>query len=35
MYGSSVPVKQGYPPILHTDLNPDKQVISLTGTFWW
>jgi hypothetical protein len=37
IYGSQVPVKQGYPPVLHQPptLNPDRDVFSLTGTFWW
>jgi len=36
-YGSDVPVKAGYPPVV-VDPNmvqPDRQVFSLTGTFWW
>jgi hypothetical protein len=34
-YGSLVPVKTGYPPVATTGVNPDKHVLSLTGTFWW
>jgi len=35
MYGSDVPVKNGYPPVIDRSVRPDKNVISLTGTFWW
>lgn len=34
-YGSEVFVRTGYPPIVRRDLNPDRHVFSLTGTFWW
>ena len=34
-YGSEVYVKTGYPPVVNPTLNPDRQVLSLTGTFWW
>jgi hypothetical protein len=35
VYGSAVYVKSGYPPVLNRALNPDRDVFSLTGTFWW
>jgi len=35
VYGSAVYVKAGYPPVLNPALNPDRDVFSLTGTFWW
>ena len=35
VYGSAVYVKSGYPPVERPDLNPDRDVFSLTGTFWW
>jgi len=34
-YGSDVLVKTGYPPVLDPSANPDRHVLSLTGTFWW
>jgi hypothetical protein len=34
-YGSEVFVKTGYPPMVNRALNPDRDVLSLTGTFWW
>jgi hypothetical protein len=34
-YGSDVQVKTGYPPTLDPSANPDHDVFSLTGTFWW
>jgi len=34
-YGSEVFVKTGYPPLPNPSINPDRQVISLSGTFWW
>jgi len=34
-YGSEVFVKTGYPPLPNPAVNPDRQVISLSGTFWW
>jgi len=33
VYGSSVQALTGYPPVL--EVNPDRQVFSLTGTIWW
>jgi len=35
IYGSDVEVKTGYPPMLDPTANPDHDVFSLTGTFWW
>jgi hypothetical protein len=35
IYGSDVLVKTGYPPVLDPNVNPDRDVFSLTGTFWW
>ena len=35
VYGSNVPIKTGYPPMIATMANPDHHVLSLTGTFWW
>jgi hypothetical protein len=35
IYGSGVLVKNGYPPQLDPTVNPDKDVFSLTGTYWW
>jgi hypothetical protein len=35
VYGSAVYVKAGYPPVERPDINPDRDVFSLTGTFWW
>ena len=35
MYGSNVFVETGYPPTLDPTANPDKQVFSLIGTYWW
>ena len=34
-YGNAVYVKAGYPPALNKGLNADRDVFSLTGTFWW
>jgi hypothetical protein len=34
-YGSSVYVKTGYPPHLDSNVNPDRDVFSLTATYWW
>jgi hypothetical protein len=34
-YGSDVEVKTGYPATLDPTANPDHDVFSLTGTFWW
>ena len=33
--GSEVYVKAGYPPHLDKSINPDKDVFSLTATYWW
>src|ERR1022692_3548489 len=33
VYGSSVQALTGYPPVI--EVNPDRQVFSLTGTIWW
>jgi hypothetical protein len=33
MYGSGVTVNVGYPPDM--PVNPDRNVFSLIGTFWW
>jgi hypothetical protein len=35
VYGSSVLVKAGYPPHLDPTVNPDKDVFSLSATYWW
>jgi hypothetical protein len=35
VYGSGVYVKTGYPPTLNPDVNPDRDVFSMTGTYWW
>jgi hypothetical protein len=35
VYGSNVYVKGGYPPALDPSVNPDRDVFSLTGTYWW
>jgi hypothetical protein len=35
VYGSSVYVKTGYPAHLDPNVNPDKDVFSMTGTYWW
>lgn len=34
-YGSDVHPKTGYPPVTNPNANPDRHVLSLTGTFWW
>jgi hypothetical protein len=34
-YGGNVQVKTGYPPTLSPTANPDRDVFSLTGTYWW
>ena len=34
-YGSEVFVKTGAPPVENPAINPDRDVFSLTGTFWW
>ena len=35
VYGSRVYVKTGYPPHLDPNVNPDRDVFSLTATYWW
>jgi hypothetical protein len=35
VYGSGVAVDYGYPPAPTTNVNPDRNVFSLIGTFWW
>jgi len=35
VYGSNVYVKTGYPPQLDPNVNPDRDVLSMTGTYWW
>jgi len=35
VYGSKVYVKSGYPPHIDPNLNPDRDVFSLTATYWW
>jgi hypothetical protein len=35
VYGSRVYVKSGYPPQIDKNLNPDRDVFSLTATYWW
>jgi hypothetical protein len=35
IYGSSVEVERGFPPRPDSEVNPDKHVLSLSGTFWW
>jgi hypothetical protein len=35
IYGSGVLVETGYPPLPDPNANPDKNVFSLIGTFWW
>jgi hypothetical protein len=35
IYGSNVYVKSGYPPHIDPNLNPDRDVFSLIGTYWW
>jgi hypothetical protein len=34
-YGSEVYVWTGSPPTENRGINPDRDVLSLTGTFWW
>jgi hypothetical protein len=34
-YGSAVYPETGYPPMTDSGARPDKNVLSLTGTFWW
>jgi hypothetical protein len=35
VYGSAVYVDSGYPPTPDMNINPDRSVFSLIGTFWW
>ncbi len=35
VYGSGVYVDSGYPPTPDSTINPDRNVFSLIGTFWW
>jgi hypothetical protein len=35
IYGSGVYVKAGYPPHIDPNVNPDRDVFSLTATYWW
>ena len=35
VYGSKVYVKAGYPPHIDPSVNPDRDVFSLTATYWW
>ena len=35
VYGSAVYVDSGYPPTPDSTINPDRNVFSLIGTFWW
>ena len=35
VYGSGVYVDSGYPPTPDSSINPDHNVFSLIGTFWW
>ncbi|HEY6478026.1 MAG TPA: hypothetical protein VI456_15720, partial [Polyangia bacterium] len=35
IYGSAVYVEDGYPPVVDPSINPDRNVFSLIGTFWW
>jgi hypothetical protein len=35
IYGSNVLVDTGYPPTPDPSANPDRQVFSLTATYWW
>ncbi len=35
IYGSDVLVETGYPPLPDLNANPDREVFSLTGTYWW
>jgi len=35
VYGSGIEVESGYPPMLDPNVNPDRNVFSLIGTFWW
>lgn len=35
IYGSTVVAERGFPPRPDPDVNPDKHVFTLSGTFWW
>ncbi len=35
LYGSGVEIEAGYPPMKDPNINPDRNVFSLIGTFWW
>ncbi len=35
VYGSQVYVQTGYPPHIDQSANPDRDVFSLTATYWW
>jgi len=35
VYGSRVPVTSSYDPALAVAVNPDHDVFSLIGTYWW
>ena len=35
IYGTEVYVKTGYPPHIDPSVNPDRDVFSLTATYWW
>jgi hypothetical protein len=34
-YGKNVVVDTGFPPMPDPSANPDRDVVSLSGTFWW
>jgi hypothetical protein len=33
--GSAVYVRSGYPPVIHPEITPDANVLSLIATIWW
>jgi hypothetical protein len=35
VYGGDVYVTTGYPPHIDKNINPDRDVFSLSGTYWW
>ena len=35
VYGREVNVAHGFPPVDDPSLNPDRDVFSLSATFWW
>jgi hypothetical protein len=35
VYGGDVYVKAGYPAHIDKNINPDRDVFSLSGTYWW